>query len=67
MVTPELRDLLADLGAVPANQDPAGITIQETVTLEKFDGDDGPVVERIVIDTDGAIIEHWKRGSDGTD
>lgn len=60
MVSPGLRDLLARLGVVPANQDPATISIEETVMLEKFDGDDGPLIERIVIDPDGTVTEHWK-------
>jgi len=60
MTTLQLRDLLARLGAVSPTQDPAGITVTETLMVEKFDGDDGPLVERIVIEPDGTVSEHWR-------
>lgn len=61
MITPELRDLLASAGVVDQRQDPASITVEERLTLEKFDGDSGPLVERIVIEPDGSISEHWRK------
>jgi len=48
------------------SQDPVGVTVTTQITLEKFDGEGGPVVERIVIEDDGSISEHWKEDN-GTD
>lgn len=57
-ITPELRDLLVRLGIIPRN-DSAGITITEQITLEKFEDD--VLVERIEIDDDGTVTNHWSK------
>lgn len=63
MISPELHDLLVRLGAVSPRLDRASVTVEERVTLEKFDGDGGPLVERIVIEPDGLVSEHWRKNA----